>query len=210
MSLFSLEHSAAEYAADFFLYTIACLAGATWLILSSPGGLAATLITCTIAGLIAWTLVEYVVHRYMLHGLAPFNRWHAEHHRRPAARIGSPIVLSASLLFLFAALPAWSMFGGWVAAALTLGLATGYLTYGLAHHATHHRIPFIDGHRNGVEPFRAGWRTALTKSWLRQRRRLHVMHHAVRSDPQSVHFGVTTAFWDRVFGTAEVLNGRKR
>ncbi|MDX5446368.1 MAG: hypothetical protein LPJ87_09975, partial [Zoogloeaceae bacterium] len=29
-----------------------------------------------IAGLVSWTLLEYLLHRFVLHGRGPFQRWH--------------------------------------------------------------------------------------------------------------------------------------
>jgi cyclopropane-fatty-acyl-phospholipid synthase len=41
------------------------------LIRVGPGGQGAAL-----AGLLGWSLIEYGVHRFVLHGLAPFRRWY--------------------------------------------------------------------------------------------------------------------------------------
>ena len=50
------------------------------------------LMALALLGLVAWTLLEYVLHRFVLHGMQPFQAWHAEHHRRPQALIGTPTV----------------------------------------------------------------------------------------------------------------------
>ncbi|GAB1426064.1 hypothetical protein MASR2M16_32980 [Thauera terpenica] len=34
-----------------------------------------------LAGLVGWTLIEYLLHRFMLHRVEPFRAWHVEHHR---------------------------------------------------------------------------------------------------------------------------------
>jgi cyclopropane-fatty-acyl-phospholipid synthase len=100
---------------------------------------------------------------------------------------------------LFAALvaaPSWWLLGAWPACALTFGLLTGYLAYGLTHHATHHALPGI------------GRRSA----WLARRRRWHALHHQAHragsggatagSALQAGHYGVSSALWDHAFGTA--------
>jgi cyclopropane-fatty-acyl-phospholipid synthase len=127
--------------------------------------------------------------------VAPFSRWHGQHHARPQALIASPIALSLSLFFLLGALPAWWLLGVWPATALTLGLLTSYLAYGLMHHATHHHTaPWI---RNNA--------------WISRRRVRHAMHHAVHHIQargvvcKPCHFGVSNSFWDTVFGTNTLL-----
>jgi sterol desaturase/sphingolipid hydroxylase (fatty acid hydroxylase superfamily) len=115
----------------------------------------------------------------VLHGLQPFARWHAEHHLRPAALICAPTVLSASLILLLVFLPALVIGGAWPACALSFGLLTGYLAYAITHHATHH------------------WRT--DNRWLLRRKRWHARHHSASRN--GGHDGVTSGFWDRVFGS---------
>ena len=62
----------------------------------------------------------------------------------------------------------------------TAGMVTGYLWYVFVHYATHHFRP-----RRGTYLYRARVR--------------HARHHHLSDDG---NFGVTTAFWDHVFGTA--------
>jgi len=131
------------------------------------------------AGVLGWTLVEYAMHRWVLHRLQPFKRLHAMHHARPTALIGTPTWLSATL---FAAL--WAVLGREVsvptAAGLVAGLMTGYLAYVSLHFALHHR------------------RTS-PGSWLRRTKLRHARHHRPGS---ATDYGVSTGFWDRLFGTA--------
>jgi cyclopropane-fatty-acyl-phospholipid synthase len=131
--------------------------------------------------------------------VAPFSRWHDEHHRRPQALIASPVVLSLSLFLLLGSLPAWWLLGGWPAMALTLGLLTSYLVYGLMHHATHHNtFPWIRHN-----------------AWMSQRRVRHAMHHAVHHIQargeicNPCHFGVSNSFWDVVFRTNTLVCPRR-
>ena len=138
-----------------------------------------------LGGLAGWTVIEYLLHRFVLHGLQPFSRWHAEHHSRPTALICSPTSLSASLITVLVFLPALALAGLWPACALTFGVLTGYLAYAVTHHATHH------------------WRSEA--AWLLRRKRWHALHHRASRPPG--HYGVTSGFWDHVFGSA---GGRPR
>ena len=98
MSLFTLEHSKTAYRADFALYGTAVMALAAFLLLSGPREQRLEIVTFTLVGLCSWTAIEYALHRFVLHGLKPFSRWHAEHHQRPTALICAPTILSATLV----------------------------------------------------------------------------------------------------------------
>ncbi len=180
MHLFSLEHSRSAYRADIAIYGTASLALATLLAVAAPREQCLEAAAIVLLGLAGWTLVEYVLHRFVLHGLPPFKAWHAEHHRRPAALICTPTNLSAALIAALVFLPVLAVGEVWQACALTLGVLNGYLAYAVTHHAIHH------------------WRTDI--AWLRRRKRWHALHHHLPA--QSGHFGVTSAFWDHVFGSA--------
>lgn len=186
MGIFSLEHSKAAYAADFVLYGCAVLGLAGALALAGPADQRTAMLALAAAGLLAWSLVEYLLHRFVLHGLAPFKGWHAQHHQRPGALLGAPLVLSVSLIATLVWLPAWLLAGPWRASALTLGLAAGYLAYGLMHHFTHH------GRFNST--------------WLTRKRRWHAQHHARQLPPGC--YGVTSTLWDHLFGTAPPASAR--
>jgi cyclopropane-fatty-acyl-phospholipid synthase len=181
MRLFSLEHGRWAYWADFGLYglVVALLAAVTGLAGPREGGW--QMAGAVAAGLASWTAVEYALHRFVLHGLQPFQRWHAEHHRRPTALICTPTILTAALFAALVFAPALWLAGPWVACALTLGVLTGYLVYATTHHATHH------------------WRGG--GAWLKQRKRWHARHH--HGGEAAGCYGVTTGFWDHVFGSAQ-------
>ncbi|MEO6031779.1 MAG: sterol desaturase family protein [Burkholderiaceae bacterium] len=178
MGLFSLEHSRAAYRADFALYGAAVVTLASFLVAAGPPGHYWGIATFALLGLASWTVIEYALHRFILHGLQPFQRWHVEHHRRPTALIGAPTILSATLIGALVFAPALLLGGPWRAGALTLGVLTGYLAYGITHHATHH------------------WRA--DNAWLKQRKRWHARHH---HSLQPGCYGVTTTLWDHVFRT---------
>lgn len=179
MNLFALEHGRAAYLADIALYGIAVALLGAALTQAGPDVPRREIVAVALAGVALWSLVEYALHRFVLHGIEPFRRWHGLHHDRPMALICTPTILSASLFVVLVFLPALLLGGRWRAGALTLGLLTGYLAYTVTHHATHH------------------WHGR--SAWLRKRKRWHALHHHDRSP---ACFGVTTGFWDRVFGTA--------
>jgi sterol desaturase/sphingolipid hydroxylase (fatty acid hydroxylase superfamily) len=181
MSLFTMEHRMAAYRADFVLYGAAIAGLAIFLLMAVPRGqqLEAALFAGT--GLALWTVIEYALHRFVMHGLQPFTRLHAEHHRRPTALIFTPTILSAMLIVTLVFLPSLVLLDNlWHASALTLGVLVGYLSFSVTHHAVHH------------------WRA--DSAWLKQRKRWHALHH--HTNGQSCCFGVTSAFWDHVFGSA--------
>ena len=187
MSWITLEHSRIAYRFDFALYGVVSVAMAGALLFERPQGSGPMLTLWSVLGLGAWSLAEYLLHRFVLHGLPPFKGWHAQHHQRPAALMGQPTYMSAGLFAMLVAAPAWWLIGTWPAAALTFGLITGYLGYGLTHHATHHSVPLLD-RRSG---------------WLMRRRRWHALHHARRAPdaPPPGHYGVSSGLWDALFGT---------
>lgn len=188
MALFGLEHSPGAYRADFAVHgaAVGSLAGA--LLIFGPADRWATLGSIALAALIGWTALEYALHRFVLHGVRPFNGWHAQHHQRPTALIYAPTVLIALLFAVGVFAPALVWFDAWIACAWTLGLLSGYLAYAATHHATHH------------------WRGE--GAWLKRRKRWHARHHHQAEQPAC--YGVTTAFWDHVFGSTGQPQRRDR
>lgn len=174
----SLEQSALSYYADFVLYPVALAAGLIVLLRRAPA-ITWAMPVAAVIGFFAWSLVEYVLHRFVLHGPQPFKRWHQEHHDRPMALIGAPTLGSMALFVLVAYLPLSGVLGGWIALAATLGLAVGYFSYLVVHHGVHH------------------WR-ARPGTWFAARKREHAIHHMPGIEGS---YGVTTPFWDKVFST---------
>lgn len=185
LALFSIEHGRAAYWADFGIYGAAVAALAILLSAFAPRELWPSLAALVVFGAAAWTLIEYAVHRFVLHGLEPFLSWHAEHHERPTALISTPTLLSASLVVSLVFLPALLAAGFWRASALTLGVIAGYLAYAVTHHATHH------------------WRSC--GPWMTRRKRWHARHHHM-----AACYGVSCSFWDRVFGSTGDRRSRHR
>jgi len=128
------------------------------------------------AGLLVWTMIEYLLHRLAFHGFAP----HSEHHANPTdpVFIVAPWWLSlpctAVLLALFSlAARSWTM-----GASMVAGVIAGYLAYEAIHLRIH-------------SPAAGG-------AVLRALRKHHYYHHFA-SD--RVCFGVTSPLWDWVFGS---------
>jgi sterol desaturase/sphingolipid hydroxylase (fatty acid hydroxylase superfamily) len=142
-------------------------------------------------GLMLWTLVEYVMHRFVFHFTphTPLQErlsfiFHGVHHAQPMSktRLVMPPALSIPLALIW-----YGIF--WVLTALILGvpswldplfagLVSGYVAYDMLHYSTHH--------------FRVRWRV------FQYLRRYHLRHHTQTPD---LRFGVTSPLWDVVFGT---------
>jgi sterol desaturase/sphingolipid hydroxylase (fatty acid hydroxylase superfamily) len=93
------------YFADFFVYppiVLALLAGAAVqaATLSWLSWTAACLI-----GMAAWTLLEYAIHRGVLHRVRVFAQMHEMHHDNPTDLVGSPTWLSLSIICFGVLLP---------------------------------------------------------------------------------------------------------
>jgi sterol desaturase/sphingolipid hydroxylase (fatty acid hydroxylase superfamily) len=146
------------------------------------------LLTAAVAGALLWTFAEYMLHRFAMHelrGRGMMSREHLEHHVR-ATWTFDPVVLLSWLGVLVVGAGVWGPLGWLVAGpAVGIGLGAGWVLgygfYELQHALAHLRAP--------------GTRYA---AWLR---RHHFHHHF--GHPMANH-GVTTAVWDRVFGTLEV------
>jgi len=125
-------------------------------------------------GLLAWTMIEYLLHRLAFHGFAP----HWQHHADPTdpVFIVAPLWLSlSSTAVLLAAftLVTRSWTGG---ASVVAGIVAGYLAYEAIHLRIHS--------------------SAAGGPLLRTLRKHHYYHHFA-SD--RVCYGVTSPLWDWVF-----------
>jgi sterol desaturase/sphingolipid hydroxylase (fatty acid hydroxylase superfamily) len=169
--------SKTTYYVDFYVYPVVIAMLAAMLLAASHGETGIWL-ACFVAGLLAWTLIEYVMHRLVFHHMPLMQPMHETHHDEPTALIGTPVWVSGSVvLAMFVAL--WQGGGLTVASGTTAGLTAGYLWYISVHHAVHHWHP----------------RHA---SYLYRAKRRHAQHHFSN---ETCNFGVTTAIWDRLFGT---------
>ncbi len=179
MTLFKLEQSKVQFFIDIALYSLAISALTAFLIIESPRQQWLQTMVFFVLGVVSWTAIEYVIHRFILHSLQPFRQWHAMHHSRPKALVFAPTILSATLIVTVAFLPALFLGGLWLACALTLGVMIGYLFYTIVHHAIHH------------------WHA--DSAWLKERKRCHALHHHYNNLYGC--YGVTSAFWDHVLGS---------
>ncbi|KAH7342837.1 hypothetical protein BKA65DRAFT_595883 [Rhexocercosporidium sp. MPI-PUGE-AT-0058] len=141
-------------------------------------------------GLFLWTLVEYVLHRFLFHldKWLPDNRvaltlhflLHGIHHYLPMDKLR---LVMPPTLFLALATPFWKLahaifYWDWcVATAVFCGGIFGYVCYDLTHFFLHHRT---------------------LPSYWRELKKYHLQHHFMDYENG---FGVTSRFWDVIFGT---------
>lgn len=137
-------------------------------------------------GVLAWTLSEYVLHRYVFHWQKDTPRGrrihfllHGVHHDYPndGDRLVMPLGFSVPLSVIFYSLFYFTM-GLRFGEPFFAGFVIGYLMYDGTHYAIHH--------------FKQ--RTRLGK-WVK---RHHMLHHHLDHDGG---FGVSSPLWDLVFGT---------
>ena len=138
-----------------------------------------------VGGWLLFTLVEYVVHRYLYHiaatspGRAKFQyTMHGVHHEYPKdkTRLAMPPILTvfvASLLFFIFRF----VFGTW-AFGILAGFTFGYALYLFVHYAIHAYSP--------------------PKNFLKVWWTHHAQHH-YRQD--EIAFGVSSTLWDHIIGT---------
>jgi len=172
--------SKATYYADFLVYPPLILALSNKVLAPATGWQRVDWLGACIAGVVCWIFAEYVLHRFVLHRVSFLHRMHDTHHDNPTALIGTPIWVSlaivGSILLPFCHATEFDLASG-----VTSGLMLGYLWYITLHHVVHHwRI------RHGT--------------YLYRLKRRHARHHYASAP---CNYGVTTGFWDRVFGTAD-------
>jgi len=163
----------------FWVYLPLVLGALVWNVGAGLGPWAA----CLSIGLGLWTVVEYLMHRYVLHRLAP----HYQHHEEPdtLAYIFAPLWLSggsAIVLWGVLSMAAGSLQRG---ALIMAGTVTGYLFYEGLHVRMHSR--------------------AVGGPVLRALRRHHFYHH-FGDDTRC--YGVTSPIWDVVFRSGFPYRGQ--
>ena len=145
----------------------------------------ASAVPLVISGVLAFSLVEYCMHRWLFHGsVAIFEQGHRKHHEQPEAYDSLPfflpplamLALAAVLGRLIATTPALWLAGG---------VAAGYAAYGLTHTAFH------------AMRFRRRW----AQRWAAA----HHIHHFHAGS----NFGVTSPLWDFLLQT-RYMSSRKR
>jgi sterol desaturase/sphingolipid hydroxylase (fatty acid hydroxylase superfamily) len=167
---------------------IFCLARALTEVVPAPVG---PVFLTYIAGLLVWSLSEYLLHRFVFH-FEPTQPWlqrvwyliHGVHHEQPQCktRLVMPPILSIPLAFFFYGL--FSLVVGIVLGMPRMvgpafaGFLTGYLCYDMVHYAEHH--------------------LAMRWGFLKFLKRYHLRHHYKDADNG---FGVSSPVWDVVFRT---------
>ena len=149
--------------------------GAVWY--SGPPIVAVFLV---LGGLLSWGFLEYLLHRWILHGIfSAIRKEHARHHGQPRAPIATPWLVIPACATLTCATLSIVMSPG-AAVLATFGVYVGYNYFAIVHHLLHHRpatlarLRYFEGQVN-----------------------IHELHHR---EPQ-MHFGISYSMWDRLFGT---------
>ncbi|MDA2924754.1 sterol desaturase family protein [Acidobacteria bacterium AH-259-L09] len=145
-----------------------------------------TLLWLVPIGLLMWSLLEYVLHRFFFHWTLQnpkmrriLQQLHLSHHgdpRNPDKILVRPIYSLPVSALLLGAL--YVLAGFFAAVGLLIGIWLGFLYYESVHYRLHLSIS-----SNGL---------------LRYQRRRHFYHHFVDDDNC---FGVTSPLWDLLFGT---------
>jgi sterol desaturase/sphingolipid hydroxylase (fatty acid hydroxylase superfamily) len=144
------------------------------------------ILAAVLAGMFAWTLAEYVLHRWVFHWTndEPWGRrihflLHGVHHDYPndRDRLVMPLLTSVPLSVLFYAVFVGTL-GRTLGEPAFAGFVVGYLFYDGTHYYVHHFVP--------------------KGRWGKLLRRHHMTHHFADHDGG---FGVSTPLWDVVLGT---------
>ena len=140
-------------------------------------------------GVAVFSLVEYSIHRWLLHDpRRALYALHAAHHH-DAEKL-TAFFFPTSILVL---VPLWLLLNYALhlhhSAYFLCGFSAGYFYFGVLHHVEHTtRINHL--------PFR----------WLKSRWAAHSVHHHL----DQTNFGVMTSFWDYAFGTLQSQVKRRR
>jgi 4-hydroxysphinganine ceramide fatty acyl 2-hydroxylase len=145
-----------------------------------------------LAGIPVWTLVEYLFHRYILHGRFPshdsiigrylhdrLDPLHWEHHERPFDAMHVSGELKDLLPVFVIAAPVSFLFPIYTAPVLLAGAVQSYVFEEWIHHSVH----YYD----------------FKSPYFRYIKRFHRYHH---SEPGMNHgYGLTSGVWDALLGT---------
>jgi len=142
-----------------------------------------SLFLAAFAGVAAWTLAEYVLHRFLGHDRRTmpnfFSVEHTRHHSQGDYFAPTPKKVAVGALAALFVFPAGALLAGLaLSAAFTAGFVAMYVTYEVVHRRSHTHV--------GIGRY---------ARWLRR----HHFHHHFENP--HVNHGVTTPVWDVVFGT---------
>lgn len=153
------------------------------------------------AGILAWTLVEYLVHRHILHGRFPdgpgllrhmlhksFDHLHWEHHARPwdgrhvngTIKDTGPFAVALAALSFLAPLD--------TAPVLLAGVLQAYIAEEWVHHSVHF--------------------CRFRNPYFRYIKRHHLFHHSPQGSEAG--YGLTSGLWDVVLRTRFPADVRRR
>jgi sterol desaturase/sphingolipid hydroxylase (fatty acid hydroxylase superfamily) len=171
------------------LYTLSCLTILVCALRSARPFLGAASYAL---GLVAWTWLEYFIHRRILHGRFPdgpglarhvlhkaFDHLHWEHHKRPwdgnhiNGTIKDSLPLVGPIVALSFLAPVWS---------LPTFLA-GVLQAAMIEEWVHHSVHFYN----------------FDNLYFRYIKRHHLYHHSPKG--MNIAYGLTNGFWDIVYDT---------
>ena len=175
----------------FYFYTLLATGLGVAAMISETRSLTTILFLC-LTGFLTWGLVEYWLHRWVLHFDAQSEKGrnfifalHLSHHANPKSmddlfanlRFTLPIALCYCSI-------AWALMRSWQAVAyLFIGLTAGYFSYEFLHYQAHHRAPRL--------------------SVFRYLKKYHLLHHHQSS---ALRFGVTSPVFDYLFGTFQSIH----
>ncbi|KAE8270462.1 hypothetical protein A4X09_0g1863 [Tilletia walkeri] len=143
---------------------------------------------CFALGVVIWTILEYTMHRFLFHvdDMLPDKPiflllhflLHGIHHYLPMDRLR---LVMPPLLFILLQAPFTSLAHKVFPAAVANGIIAGafamYICYDCMHYALHHsKLP----------------------TYMRKMKKYHLEHHYKNYE---LGFGVTSKFWDVIFGT---------
>eukprot|EP00047_Mylnosiga_fluctuans_P004608 m.235523 g.235523 ORF g.235523 m.235523 type:complete len:251 (-) comp12841_c0_seq1:130-882(-) len=137
------------------------------------------------AGVLGWTLLEFILHRHLFHLIlhdTPF--WitahfflHGQHHKFPRDQyrlVFPPVAASVLAYLIYAAVQL--VFPLTIARGVMAGIALGYVSYDLTHYYLHHQKPSL--------------------AYLQRLRTSHINHHYRDA---SKGFGISCKLWDIAF-----------
>ena len=179
LELYTRE-SAFGYYIDFYIYPVVLAGFPVYAALNNAQrGTVMSWLTAAAIGLALWTLIEYFIHRVLFHHVPFFRALHDAHHKNPKALIDSPVWTSLAIVFVGVLAPSVWLLGSHLATGFTFGMTLGYFGYSITHHAMH-------------------FRSFRHNSYFYRAKHRHALHHYSEVEG---NFGVTTPFWDHVFGT---------
>ncbi|NXQ81016.1 FA2H hydroxylase, partial [Nyctibius grandis] len=140
-------------------------------------------------GMILWSLLEYLIHRFVFHMKPPASNYylitlhfllHGQHHKSPfdSSRLVFPPVPASLVIGFFYGIMQLLMPEG-LGLSLFVGGLCGYVVYDMMHYYLHYGSPKKGTYLYGLKAY-------------------HVKHHF---EHQKSGFGITTRFWDHPFRT---------